>query len=417
VPQVLGVVARRLGDWTTAEDAVQEAVLAALRTWPADGAPADPRSWLVTVAVRRAVDEMRSATARRRREVRAFLREPVESDPPISGGPPSESGAPDTGVFGTGASDPGASDDSLALLLMCCHPSLSPASAVALTLRAVGGLTTAEIARAFMVPETTMAQRISRAKRTVAASGEPFALPSRAVLPLRLRQVMHVLYLIFTEGHTSSGGDALARADLTDEAIRLTRLLHRAVPADPEVTGLLALMLLTDARRGARQTPAGDLVPMPEQDRARWDAAAIAEGLELIGAAVRAESVGEYQLQALIAAEHDRAGSPEATDWQRIRVLYELLDRMTGNPVVRVNRAVAAGMADGPDAGLAVLDGVVGIPADSHRLLAVRAHLVEMSGDPAAALGLYRRAADRATNLPEQRYLTGRAARLTDRPS
>lgn len=397
MPQVLGAVTRRVGDWTAAEDAVQEAVLAALRTWPADGVPDDPRSWLVTVAVRRAVDEVRSTAARRRREVRTFLREPEDADQSIDGDGP-------------------APDDSLVLLLMCCHPSLSPASAVALTLRAVGGLTTEQIARAYLVPETTMAQRITRAKRTVAASGEPFTLPSRAVLPTRLRQVLHVLYLVFTEGHTSSGGDALVRADLTDEAVRLTRLLHRSVPEDPEVTGLLALMLLTDARRAARQSADGDLVPMPEQDRGRWDAAAIAEGLDLIGAAVRADSVGEYQLQALIAAEHDRAATPDATDWPRIRVLYELLDRMTGNPVVRVNRAVATAMADGPEAGLTVLDGVVGIPADSHRLLAVRAHLVEMSGDPVAALTLYRCAADRATNLPEQRYLTARAARLTRPP-
>lgn len=387
-PQVLGVVARRLGDWTTAEDAVQEALLSAFRTWPTDGVPDDPHRWLVTVAVRKAVDGMRSDTARRRREVAAVARVPVGTDPADS-------------------------DDSLVLLLMCCHPSLSPASAVALTLRAVGGLTTAEIARAHLVPETTMAQRITRAKRTVAASGEPFALPARAALADRVRQVMHGLYLVFTEGHTASSGDALLRTDLTDEALRLTRLLQRQLPADPEVTGLLALMLLTDARRAARATPDGDLVPMPEQDRARWDATEIAEGLELIATAVRAESVGEYQLQALIAAEHVRATDADATDWQRIRVLYELLERMTGNPVVRVNRAVATAMADGPEAGLVVLDGVVGIPADSHRLLAVRAHLVEMSGDPAVAGELYRRAADRATSLPEQRYLRGRAARLT----
>ena len=391
-PQVLGVVARRLGDWTTAEDAVQEAMLSAFRTWPTDGVPDDPHRWLVAVAVRKAVDEMRSDTARRRREVAAIARVPV-------------------------GADPAASDDSLVLLLMCAHPSLSPASAVALTLRAVGGLTTAEIARAYLVPETTMAQRITRAKRTVAASGEPFALPGRAALADRVRQVMHVLYLVFTEGHTASSGDALLRTDLTDEALRLTRLLHRQLPADPEVTGLLALMLLTDARRAARVTPDGDLVPMPEQDRARWDAPQIAEGLELIAAAVRMESVGEYQLQALIAAEHDRATDADATDWQRIRVLYELLERMTGNPVVRVNRAVATAMADGPEAGLAVLDGVAGIPADSHRLLAVRAHLVEMSGDPGVAGDLYRRAADRATSLPEQRYLRGRAAWLTHPPS
>lgn len=390
-PQVLGVVARRLGDWTTAEDAVQEAMLSAVRTWPTGGVPEDPHRWLVAVAVRRAVDGMRSDTARRRREVAAVAREPVEADP-------------------------AGSDDSL-VLLMCCHPSLTPASAVALTLRAVGGLTTAEIARAFLVPEATMAQRITRAKRTVASSGEPFALPARAALPDRVRQVLHVLYLVFTEGHTGSSGDALLRADLTIEAIRLTRLLHRQVPADPEVAGLLALMLLTDARRAARQTPDGDLVPMPQQDRGLWDAAQIAEGLDLIGAAVRAESVGEYQLQALIAAEHDRAADVDATDWQRIRVLYDLLERMTGNPVVRVNRAVATAMADGPEAGRAVLDGVVGIPMDSHRLLAVRAHLVEMSGDPGAAVELYRRAADRATSLPEQRYLRGRAARLVHPPS
>ncbi len=385
------MLARRLGDLSAAEDAVQEALVTAVRTWPEQGRPAEPRLWLLTVAARKAVDEMRSAAARREREVAVLLREPA-------------------------GAEVAASDDTLLLLTMCCHPSLTPASAVALTLRAVGGLTTAEIARAFGVPETTMAQRISRAKRTVAASGAAFALPAAAELGQRLRQVMHVVYLVFTEGHTASSGAALVRVDLADEAVRLARLLRLSRPADAEVTGLLALMLLTDARRAARVTPAGDLIPLPEQDRGSWDAAKIAEGLALIAAATQQGPVGEYQLQAMIAAVHDRAPTADATDWARILSLYTLLEAMTGNPVVRLNRAVATAMAHGATDGLAVLDGVAPALRDSQRGLAVRAHLLEMSGDTAGALTHYRRAADLATSLPEQRYLRARAGHLLGPP-
>lgn len=380
------MLTRRLG-LSAAEDAVQEALLAAVRTWPEQGIPADPRRWLVVVAIHRAVDEVRRDAARRVREVAVLLREPGGADVP-------------------------ASDDTLVLLTMCCHLSLTPASAVALTLRAVGGLTTAEIARAFLVPEATMAQRISRAKRTIAASGAAFALPTGEDLDQRLHQVMHVLYLVFTEGHASSSGSSVVRVDLADEAIRLTRVLHDARPADAEITGLLALMLLTDARRAARATPAGDLVPLPDQDRRLWDAAAISQGVGLLADAAHRGPVGEYQLQAMIAAVHDRAPTPEATDWDRILTLYGLLETMTGNPVVRVNRAVATAMAHGPSAGLAVLDGVDGAVRESHRVLAVRAHLLQMCGDSAGALAHYRRAADRATSLPEQRYLRNQAGRL-----
>lgn len=386
------MLTRRLGNLSAAEDAVQEALVAAVRTWPEQGIPHDPRRWLLTVAVRRAVDEMRSDAARRRREVAALLREPAGAE--VASG-----------------------DDTVALLTMCCHPSLTPASAVALTLRAVGGLGTAEIARAFGVPEATMAQRISRAKRTVATSGATFTLPTGEDRDRRLRQVMHVLYLVFTEGHTSSSGSAVVRVDLAEEAVRLTRLLHGARPDDPEITGLLALMLLTDARFAARATPAGDLVPLPEQDRRLWDAALVAEGLSLLATAAQQDAVGEYQLQAMIAAVHDRARTAEETDWHRILSLYCLLESMTGNPVVRVNRAVATAMAHGPADGLAVLDGIAGALRGSHRVLAVRAHLLQMCGDTAGALSCYRQAADRATSLPEQRYLRNRARMLHDERS
>ena len=381
------MVARRLGNVAAAEDAVQEALTAAVRTWPERGRPDDPRRWLMTVAVHKAVDQMRSDAARREREITVLLREPA-------------------------GAEVRASDDTVALMTMCCHPALSPASAVALTLRAVGGLTTAEIARAFGVPETTMAQRISRAKRTIAASGADFTVPTEEQLGPRLRQVMHVVYLLFTEGHTASSGSALVRVDLADEAVRLARILHDSRPFDPESTALLALLLLTDARRAARVTPAGDLVPLPEQDRESWDAAEIAEGLDLLAAAGQHGPVGEYQPQAMIAAVHDRAATAGATDWVCILSLYGLLESMTGNPVVRVNRAVATAMVHGPAAALAVLEGVGSPVRDGHRVLAVRAHLLEMSGDTAGALAHYRHAADRATSLPEQRYLRAQASRL-----
>lgn len=303
-------------------------------------------------------------------------------------------------------------DDTLTLLFMCAHPALTPASAIALTLRAVGGLTTAEIAKAFLVPESTMAQRISRAKRTIVASGVPFRLPSAADQPDALRLVLHVLYLVFNEGYASSSGRELHRIDLSDEAIRLTSIVHEQLPDDPEIAGLLALMLLIDARRPARTNADGGLIPLAEQDRMLWDRELIAQATALLNRAVANGRVGEYQLQAAIAAIHDRAARAAVTDWRQILALYGLLEQMTGNPVVTLNRAVAAAMVDGPAAGLAVLDTVDGSLTGHHRLEAVRAHLLEMAGDTDAALEHYRAAARLTTNLPEQRYLATKAARL-----
>ncbi len=302
-------------------------------------------------------------------------------------------------------------DDTLVLLLLCCHPSLTAASAVALTLRAVGGLSTAQIAAAFLVPEPTMAQRISRAKHSIRLAAEPFAMPGPDELPARLRLVLHVLYLVFNEGYTSSDGDALHRVELSAEAIRLARQLHRMLPGNGDVTGLLALMLLTDARRPARTGPAGQLVPLGEQDRALWDRALVDEGVALATRAMSLGPAGEYQLQAAVAALHDEAPSTARTDWPQVLALYGLLERMTGNPMVSLNRAVALAMVQGPGAGLAVLDALEGRLAGSHRLDAVRAHLLDLAGDPAAAAEHYARAARRTTNGPERDYLTLRAAR------
>jgi predicted RNA polymerase sigma factor len=306
-------------------------------------------------------------------------------------------------------------DDTLTLLFMCAHPAMTPASSIALTLRAVGGLTTAEIANAFLVPEATMAQRISRAKRTINASDVPFRLPSSEEEPVALGSVLHVLYLIFNEGYTSSTGRELHRVDLSDEAIRLATMVHEQLPDDPEVAGLLALMLLIDARRPARTNAAGELITLAEQDRTLWDRQLIAHGTALLNAAVAKGRVGEYQLQAAIAAIHDRAARATDTDWPQILALYGLLERMTGNPVVTLNRAVAASMAEGPAAGLAVLDVMDDSLAGHHRLQAVRGHLLEMAGDREAALEHYRAAAKLTTNLAEQRYLAMKAARLRTR--
>jgi RNA polymerase sigma factor (sigma-70 family) len=385
-PQVLGALARRSGDFDASEDAVQEALIAAADHWPREGIPANARAWLLRTAGRRLIDEKRSDRSRADRE-RLAAQLDTTQDPPDD-------------------------DDTLAVLFMCCHPSLTPASAIALTLRAVGGLTTAEIAAAFLVPEATMAQRISRAKRTVADSRVPFDLPNPEARPAATRNVLHVLYLMFNEGYTSSRGAELHRADLSDEAIRLARLIDRQLPDDPEVDGLLALMLLIDARRPARANQDGEPIPMADQDRTRWDRERIAEGTTILNAAIASGRVGEYQLQAAIAAIHDRAVTADATDWPQILALYELLDRMTGNPIVTVNRAVAAAMADGPTAGLAVLDGVDLSLSGHHRIEAVRAHLLEMAGDTDAALEHYRAAARLSTNLSEQRYLSKRVAEL-----
>ncbi len=398
-PQVLGAVVRRYGHFDTAEDAAQEALIAAALQWPRDGIPDNPRAWLITVAARRLTDLLRSEHARQRREdtVAQWIL-PDQRWAPAANRPAAEA------------------DDTLILLFMCCHPALSPASQIALTLRAVGGLTTAEIARAFLVPEATMTRRISRAKQRIKDSGLPFRLPPDAERAQRLGAVLHVLYLIFTEGYASTAGPSLYRSELAAEAIRLARLVHRLLPDDGEVTGLLALMLLTDARRPARAGPHGELIPLTEQDRSLWNAADIAEGVALITAALPKGPPGPYQLQAAIAAIHDEAPSAEATDWPQIMGLYELLLRISDNPVVALNHAVAVAMARGAQAGLDLLDELQAderIAAD-HRLQAVRAHLLEMVGQRGAARDAYQAAARRATNLPQQRYLHARAARLTN---
>ncbi len=395
-PRVLGALVRRTGDFAVAEDAVQEALLAAARQWPASGVPANPGGWLYAVAWRRVTDQFRSDRARRRRE--SLAAEPegpltVEIDEALH------------------------RDDTLVLLFMCCHPALTPPSAIALTLRAVGGLTTAEIASAFLVPEPTMAQRISRAKQSIKASGVPFALPSGAERAERLGAVLHVLYLMFNEGYVGTTGPTLNRVELSTEAIRLTRALHRLLPEDPEATGLLALLLLTDARRPARTGPDGELVPLDQQDRALWDRAAIVEGTALVTEALSRGPVGAYQLQAAIAAVHDEAARAEDTDWPEILGLYGLLERLSDNPMVRLNRAIAAAMVDGPAAGLAILATLDADPrmAGTHRLDAVRAHLLELSGDREAAIAHYRAAANRTTSVPERNYLVMKAARLAER--
>jgi RNA polymerase sigma factor (sigma-70 family) len=387
-PQVLGALVRRNGQFDACEDAVQEALFAATQQWPVDGVPANPRSWLLTVANRRLVDTFRSESARRRREEADVLR-PLDPE-----------ALPDR-------------DDTLALLFMCCHPSLSPPSQLALTLRAVGGLSTAEIANAFLVPEATMAQRISRAKQTIRGSGARFDLPE-GERPERLRVVLHVLYLLFNEGYTASAGPSLQRGDLTVEAIRLTRMLHDVLPGEGEVAGLLALMLLTDARRAARTDAEGMIVPLAEQDRDRWDRAEIEEGVALVTRTLGTTLVGPYQLQAAIAAIHDEAPNADETDWPQILALYEVLEQVAPGPVVTLNRAVAVAMVDGPRPGLALLGTLDEDQrmANTHRLEAVRAHLLEMAGDVEGARASYRVAARKTASLPERRYLALRAARL-----
>jgi RNA polymerase sigma factor (sigma-70 family) len=397
-PQVLGALVRRYGQFDACEDAVQEALLAAAVQWPEQGVPDNPRSWLTTVAARRMTDEIRADSARRRREQTVAHREPVEHAP------------------GADTVRTGDTDDTLTLLFLCCHPALSAASQLALTLRAVGGLTTAEIARAFLVPESTMAQRISRAKATIKSAGATFTPPPDDEREDRLQVVLHVLYLIFNEGYTATSGPDLHRADLTAEAIRLTRAVHAQLPADGEVAGLLALMLLTDARAATRTTADGTLVPLDEQDRGRWDRAAIAEGVELVSAALRNTALGPYQVQAAIQAVHAEAATAADTDWPQILALYDLLARMQPNPVVDLNRAVAVAMVRGPAAGLADLDrlGTDGRLTGQHRLDAVRGHLHELAGDHDAARAAYERAAARTPNAAERSYLTARAQRLPD---
>jgi len=397
-PQVLGAVLRHHRDFHAAEDAVQEALLAAARQWPEAGVPENPRAWLIHVADRRMVDQVRSEAARRRREELAAAQTP--DDERSTSDPDSET--------------PTDRDDTLRLLFLCCHPALTPGSQVALTLRAVGGLTTIEIANAFLVPEAPMAQRISRAKHRVEASGAPFRMPAEAEWQGRLQAVLQVLYLIFNEGYATSAGPELQRAELAAEAIRLTRAVHTLLPDDGGVAGLLALMLLTDARRLARTGPGGELIPLAEQDRSTWDQEAIAEGVALITRTLSQGSTGPYQLQAAIAAVHDEAARAEDTDWPQILALYGLLESMTDNPMVKLNHAIAAAMVHGPPFGLELLDA---LDADGrleghHRLEAVRAHLLEMAGDREAAIERYRAAVNLTASIPEQRYLAMRAAEL-----
>jgi RNA polymerase sigma factor (sigma-70 family) len=398
-PQVLGALVRRYGHFDACEDAVQEALAAAALQWPDEGLPETPRGWLITVASRRLVDALRSESARRAREETAAAQ--VPADEHLAPAP-------------ADVADP-EEDDTLTLLFLCCHPALSPASQLALTLRAVGGLTTAQIAAAFLVPEATMAQRISRAKQRIKAGGTTFELPPDDERADRLRVVLHVLYLIFNEGYTTTSGPELQRAELTGEAIRLTRLVHASLPDEGEVMGLLALMLLTDARRAARTRPDGGLVPLAEQDRGRWDAAAIGEGVALVSDALARTRIGPYQLQAAIAAVHAEAARADDVDWPQIVELYQLLERLAPNPMVTLNHAVAVAEVRGPEAGLALLATLEGDERleEHHRLDAVRAHLLERLGDHDAARESYRTAARRTTSLPERRYLEERAERLT----
>ncbi|WP_280248173.1 RNA polymerase sigma factor [Nocardia abscessus] len=386
-PPVLGTLVRRFGDFDTAEDALQEALLAAATQWPREGLPDNPRAWLIQVAQRRMADAVRAEVARRRRETTAFDREVTDAVSVDH-------------------------DDTLTMLFLCCHPALSPAAAIALTLRAVGGLGTEQIARAFLLPEATMAQRITRAKKKLAAVERPFAQPGDVQWRERLGAVLHVLYLIFNEGHTSSSGQTLQRTDLSDEAIRLTRAVHRLLPEDTEVAGLLALMLLTDARRAARTGAHGELIPLAEQNRALWDRALITEGTTLITSTLARGLRGPYQIQAAVAVLHAQAARSEDTQWPKILALYERLERLSDNPLVTLNRAVATAMVAGPEAGLALAGTLDAHLANTHRLDAVRGHLHEMAGDLDAAVGCYTKAAARTTSVPERDYLTIRAARL-----
>jgi RNA polymerase sigma factor (sigma-70 family) len=396
-PQVLGSLIRRHGQFDACEDAVQEALLSAAVQWPEEGVPDNPRGWLITVASRRMTDLFRSEQARRRREETAATMAPADG---------AFAPAPDDDVA--------AQDDTLTLLYLCCHPSLSPPSQVALTLRAVGGLTTVQIAAAFLVPEATMAQRISRAKQRIKATGTSFRMPPEAERADRLAVVLHVLYLIFNEGYTATSGPDLVRVELTAEAVRLTRAVHAQLPGDGEVAGLLALMLLTDARRRSRSNADGTLIPLAEQDRALWDAGSIKEGVALVSESLARSALGPYQVQAAIAAVHDEAPRAEDTDWAQVVQLYRVLERISPNPMATLNHAVAVAMVSGPRAGLEMLEPLAAPDklGKHHRLAAVRAHLLERAGDLAGAREGYLLAARRTTSIPEQRYLEAQAARL-----
>ena len=386
-PRVLGVLVRRNGDFDDCEDAVQEALLAASRSWPVDGVPKNPTGWLITAASRRLIETYRSEAARRRRE-HSYTLEPAPGTVPEV-------------------------DDTLALLFLCCHPELTAPSQVALTLRALGGLTTAEIAHALLLPEATVGQRISRAKARIRETGTQFRTPTARECDERLPAVLSTLYLVFNEGHTATSGQALNRVELTSEAIRLTRQLRTSLPDEGEVAGLLALMMLTEARRDARTGPDGALIPLAEQDRDRWDQSAIAEGVAIVEATLPVAKPGPYQLQAAIAAVHDEAADFAATDWPQILALYDVLAAFAPGPMVALNRTVAVAMVRGPAAGLEALDAAARDPAlrGHHRVDAVRAHLLDELGERDAAREHYLLAAQRTRSLPEQRYLLARATR------
>ena len=399
VPQVLAVITRRFRDFADAEDAVQEALIAAASQWPESGVPENPRGWLIRVASRRMIDRIRSEETRRERQDEVAAQAVLYTQPPEFD--------PDRGPE---------LDDTLQLFFLCCHPALTPSSSIALTLRCVGGLTTSEIARAFLVPEATMAQRISRAKANIQVAGARFEAPTQMEWRERLSAVLHILYLIFSEGYSASSGPQAQRVELAQEAIRLGRALHAVIPDDPETAGLLALMLLTDARRFARAGADGEAIPLDEQDRSLWDRSQIQEGVRLLETALSKGAIGTYQLQAAVAALHDEATRVEDTDWPQILALYELMMKLAGNPMVALNHAVASAMVHGPQRGLELLQALDSDPrlVRHHRLDAVRAHLLEMADDHEGAMRCYRLAAGRATSLPEQRYLLMRAARLAD---
>jgi len=397
-PQVLAALIRRYGNFCEAEDAVQEALFAAHLKWPEEGAPDNPRGWLIAVAADRYIDELRRTIKRRQREQHLVLMTPQDT---------AQAPALDETLEI-------ARDDTVTLLFMCCHPVLTRGSAIALTLRAVGGLGTTEIAKAYLVPPKTMAQRISRAKRDIRKSGVPFAMPSEEEREARLQSVTHVLYLMFNEGYASSEGVELQRSDLAGEALRLTRIVHAVMPQDGELSGLLAMMLLTHARRHARTGPDGELIPLAQQNRSLWDRQAIKEGIAILTSVLPQGRAGPYQLLAAICAIHDEASSDAETDWQQILVLYELLLQITDNPVVLLNRAVALAMVFGPQAGLDALK-----PVDEderlkghYRLDAVRAHLHDMAGNLDLAAHYYLAAAGGTANIAERRYLSAKATRL-----
>jgi RNA polymerase sigma factor (sigma-70 family) len=406
-PLVLGATIRRYRDFAAAEDAVQEALVDAATQWQREGLPDNPRAWLTRVASRRMTDQIRSDVARRKRETVAAMEAGYTIPAGVTRSDTASDNAIDNGIDTE-------EDDTLVLICMCCHPALTTSSAIVLTLRAVGGLTTAEIAHAFLVPEATMAQRISRAKQTIRESELPFRMPDYKERPHRFRAILHVLYLIFNEGYTASAGDQLQRSDLAAEAIRLARIVRAKLPDDPEVEGLLALMLLTDARRAARTGPDDEPIPLDKQDRSFWDRAQVEEGVAIITRALARGAAGPYQLQAAIAAVHDEAPSVSDTDWPQILALYSVLKRMGDNPMVTLNHAVAVSMVHGPEEGLRLIAELeaTGRLRDHHRLYAVRGHLMEMAADFTGAIENYQRAAKRTASLPERNYLLAQAARL-----